>query len=119
MSFFFVDFTQQWRIFPFLAAACVMKVSVFELTEIYLETIQKSQKDSNGLELLVSNFFVFVKFVRNFMFLWTLLLLFSKCFLTKFLKKCQKFLQTKITQKKIDRKYNLWKKIIEFISKNF
>uniref|UniRef100_A0A336MWM8 Acyl-coenzyme A oxidase n=1 Tax=Culicoides sonorensis TaxID=179676 RepID=A0A336MWM8_CULSO len=42
----------QWRIFPYLAAACVLKVSVFELTEIYLETIAKSQKDSNGFELL-------------------------------------------------------------------
>ncbi|XP_063699485.1 peroxisomal acyl-coenzyme A oxidase 3 isoform X2 [Culicoides brevitarsis] len=42
----------QWRIFPYLAAACVMKVAVFELTEIYLETIQKSQKEQNGFEML-------------------------------------------------------------------
>lgn len=42
----------QWRIFPYLAAACVLKVSVFTLTEIYLETVQKSQAESNGFELL-------------------------------------------------------------------
>ncbi|XP_038110999.1 peroxisomal acyl-coenzyme A oxidase 3 [Culex quinquefasciatus] len=42
----------QWRIFPYLAAACVLKASVFSLTDIYLATVQKSQKDSNGFELL-------------------------------------------------------------------
>ncbi|XP_058450516.1 peroxisomal acyl-coenzyme A oxidase 3 [Malaya genurostris] len=42
----------QWRIFPYLAAACILKVSVFTLTEIYLETVQKSQAESNGFELL-------------------------------------------------------------------
>ncbi|XP_035915994.1 peroxisomal acyl-coenzyme A oxidase 3 [Anopheles stephensi] len=42
----------QWRIFPYLAAACVLKVSVFAMTEIYLETVQKSQAESNGFELL-------------------------------------------------------------------
>lgn len=44
----------QWRIFPYLAAASVLKVSVFALTDIYLETVEKSQADSNGFELLVS-----------------------------------------------------------------
>lgn len=44
----------QWRIFPYLAAAAVFKVSVFALTDIYLETVEKSQADSNGFELLVS-----------------------------------------------------------------
>ncbi|EAT48670.1 AAEL000370-PA [Aedes aegypti] len=42
----------QWRIFPYLAAACILKVSVYALTEIYLETVQKSQAESNGFELL-------------------------------------------------------------------
>ncbi|XP_035783311.1 peroxisomal acyl-coenzyme A oxidase 3-like [Anopheles albimanus] len=42
----------QWRIFPYLAAACVLKVSVFAMTETYLETVQKSQAESNGFELL-------------------------------------------------------------------
>ncbi|XP_055597144.1 peroxisomal acyl-coenzyme A oxidase 3-like [Uranotaenia lowii] len=42
----------QWRIFPYLAAACILKVSVFSLTELYLETVQKSQAESNGFELL-------------------------------------------------------------------
>lgn len=44
----------QWRIFPYLAAASVLKVSVFALTDKYLETVEKSQADSNGFELLVS-----------------------------------------------------------------
>ncbi|XP_067621939.1 peroxisomal acyl-coenzyme A oxidase 3 isoform X2 [Eurosta solidaginis] len=43
---------QQWRIFPYLAAACVLKVAVAELTETYLKIIAQSQKDSNGFELL-------------------------------------------------------------------
>ncbi|XP_053958182.1 peroxisomal acyl-coenzyme A oxidase 3 [Anastrepha ludens] len=43
---------QQWRIFPYLAAAGVLKVAVTELTDIYLEIIERSQKDSNGFELL-------------------------------------------------------------------
>lgn len=42
----------QWRIFPYLAASCVLKAAVFSLTDIYLATVQKSQKDSNGFELL-------------------------------------------------------------------
>ncbi|XP_037044871.1 peroxisomal acyl-coenzyme A oxidase 3-like [Bradysia coprophila] len=42
----------QWRIFPYLAAACVFRVSVFALTDIYLETVEKSQADSNGFQLL-------------------------------------------------------------------
>ncbi|CAD6997130.1 peroxisomal acyl-coenzyme A oxidase 3 [Ceratitis capitata] len=43
---------QQWRIFPYVAAAGVLKVAVAELTDIYLGIIEKSQKDSNGFELL-------------------------------------------------------------------
>ncbi|XP_017476567.1 PREDICTED: peroxisomal acyl-coenzyme A oxidase 3 [Rhagoletis zephyria] len=43
---------QQWRIFPYLAAAGVLKVAVAELTDIYLAVIERSQKDSNGFELL-------------------------------------------------------------------
>uniref|UniRef100_A0A0K8V1S1 Acyl-coenzyme A oxidase n=1 Tax=Bactrocera latifrons TaxID=174628 RepID=A0A0K8V1S1_BACLA len=43
---------QQWRIFPYLAAAGVLKLAVAELTEIYLSIIERSQKDSNGFELL-------------------------------------------------------------------
>lgn len=42
----------QWRIFPYLAAACVLKIAVVELTNTYLEIIERSQKDSNGFELL-------------------------------------------------------------------
>ncbi|XP_059613387.1 peroxisomal acyl-coenzyme A oxidase 3 [Phlebotomus argentipes] len=42
----------QWRIFPFLAAACVLKTSVYSLTEIYLRTIEKSEANSNGIDLL-------------------------------------------------------------------
>uniref|UniRef100_A0A0K8TTB3 Acyl-coenzyme A oxidase n=1 Tax=Tabanus bromius TaxID=304241 RepID=A0A0K8TTB3_TABBR len=42
----------QWRIFPYLAAACVLKVSVLELTKTYLKIVEKSQADSNGFELL-------------------------------------------------------------------
>lgn len=43
---------QQWRIFPYLAASCVFKVGVKVLIELYLSTIQRSQADSNGFELL-------------------------------------------------------------------
>lgn len=42
----------QWRVFPFLAAACVLKISVHALSDVYLITIEKSQADSNGFELL-------------------------------------------------------------------
>ncbi|CAD7085580.1 unnamed protein product [Hermetia illucens] len=43
---------QQWRVFPYLAAACVLKISVYELTNTYLATVEKSQADSNGFEML-------------------------------------------------------------------
>uniref|UniRef100_A0A1L8DZ18 Acyl-coenzyme A oxidase n=1 Tax=Nyssomyia neivai TaxID=330878 RepID=A0A1L8DZ18_9DIPT len=42
----------QWRIFPYLAAACVLKTSVYALTDLYLKTIEKSQANSNGIDLL-------------------------------------------------------------------
>lgn len=42
----------QYRLFPYLAAACVLKVSVTTLSDIYLKTIAKSQAESNGFELL-------------------------------------------------------------------
>ncbi|XP_055836676.1 peroxisomal acyl-coenzyme A oxidase 3 [Episyrphus balteatus] len=42
----------QWRIFPYLAAACVLKVATAELTSMYLDVIQRSQADSNGFDLL-------------------------------------------------------------------
>lgn len=42
----------QWRIFPYLAAACVLKVAVYSLSDVYLMTVEKSQADSNGFELL-------------------------------------------------------------------
>lgn len=42
----------QWRIFPYLAAACVLKVATAELTDTYLDVIQRSQADSNGFEIL-------------------------------------------------------------------
>lgn len=37
-----------------MAAACVLKIAVVELTDQYLRIIEKSQADSNGFELLVS-----------------------------------------------------------------
>ncbi|CAO1355326.1 unnamed protein product [Diamesa hyperborea] len=42
----------QWRIFPYLATACVLKVAVYTLSHAYLSTVEKSQADSNGFELL-------------------------------------------------------------------
>lgn len=42
----------QWRIFPYLAAACVMKVAVHALSDVYLNTIEKSQAETNGFEVL-------------------------------------------------------------------
>lgn len=44
---------QQWRLFPYLAAACVLKVSVTSLTDVYLAIIEKSRANSNGFEELV------------------------------------------------------------------
>ncbi|XP_068145030.1 peroxisomal acyl-coenzyme A oxidase 3 [Drosophila tropicalis] len=45
----------QYRIFPFLAAACVQKIAVQELTQTYLEIIARSQADSNGFDVLTQN----------------------------------------------------------------
>lgn len=42
----------QWRLFPYLAAACVFKVAIFNLSDVYLKTIEKSQAESNGFEAL-------------------------------------------------------------------
>lgn len=42
----------QWRIFPYLAAACILKVTVYSLSDVYLKTVEKSQAESNGFELL-------------------------------------------------------------------
>lgn len=42
----------QWRLFPYLATACVLKVTVHTLSDIYLKTVEKSQADSNGFETL-------------------------------------------------------------------
>lgn len=42
----------QWRIFPYLAAACVFKIAVNELTDIYLKTIERTRVESNGFEVL-------------------------------------------------------------------
>ncbi|XP_030377376.1 peroxisomal acyl-coenzyme A oxidase 3 [Scaptodrosophila lebanonensis] len=45
----------QYRIFPYLAAACVHKIAVEELTNTYLEIIARSQADSNGFDVLTQN----------------------------------------------------------------
>ncbi|GAB0096028.1 Acyl-coenzyme A oxidase [Sergentomyia squamirostris] len=42
----------QWRIFPYVAAACVLKTSVYSLTDLYLKTVEKSEANSNGIDLL-------------------------------------------------------------------
>ena len=42
----------QWRILPYLAVACVLKVSIHTLSDLYLTTVEQSQADSNGFELL-------------------------------------------------------------------
>lgn len=43
----------QWRLFPYLAAASVLKISVRTLTDLYLDTVEKSRVNSNGFEELV------------------------------------------------------------------
>ncbi|XP_030561904.1 peroxisomal acyl-coenzyme A oxidase 3 [Drosophila novamexicana] len=45
----------QYRIFPYLAAACVLKIAVEEMTNTYLEIIARSQADSNGFDILTQN----------------------------------------------------------------
>lgn len=42
----------QFRIFPFLAAACVLKIAANSLSDVYLKTVEKSQADSNAFEVL-------------------------------------------------------------------
>lgn len=42
----------QFRIFPYLTAACVLKVTVTMLCDVYLKTVEKSQADSNSFEVL-------------------------------------------------------------------
>ncbi|ALC39976.1 CG17544, partial [Drosophila busckii] len=42
----------QYRIFPYLAAACVMKIAVEQLTNTYLEIVAGSQADANGFDVL-------------------------------------------------------------------
>lgn len=42
----------QWRIFPYLAAACVFKVAVHTLSYMYMTTLERSQAQSNGFEML-------------------------------------------------------------------
>lgn len=42
----------QWRLFPYLACACILKITAHTLSGIYLETIEQSQAESNGFELL-------------------------------------------------------------------
>ena len=43
---------QQYRIFPYLAAACAFKVTVTTLCDYYLKIIEKSQLESNSFETL-------------------------------------------------------------------
>lgn len=38
-----------------MAAACVLKIAVEEMTNTYLEIIARSQADSNGFDILVGN----------------------------------------------------------------
>lgn len=49
----FILLCQQWRLFPYLAAACVLKISVAALTDVYLAIVEKSRANSNGFEQLV------------------------------------------------------------------
>lgn len=53
--FSFICYVQQWRLFPYLAAACVLKISVTSLTDVYLAIVEKSRANSNGFEELVCN----------------------------------------------------------------
>lgn len=43
---------QQWRIFPYLAASCVLKVAAVTLTEAYYEVIECSHRESEDFEEL-------------------------------------------------------------------
>lgn len=46
------SFFQQWRIFPYLAAACVLRVASKNLTEAYYEVIECSHSESEEFEEL-------------------------------------------------------------------
>lgn len=63
----------QFRLFPYLAAACVLKVTVTMLCDVYLKTVAKSQGESNGFEMLsqtVSELHALISSSKA-MFTWT------------------------------------------------
>ena len=43
---------QQWRLFPYLAAACIIRIFMSEFTEVYLENVEKSMGGGNIPDLV-------------------------------------------------------------------
>lgn len=46
---------QQWRLFPYLAAACVYRIFMSEFANVYLENVQKSMSGENIPNLVRSD----------------------------------------------------------------
>ncbi|XP_015603182.1 peroxisomal acyl-coenzyme A oxidase 3 [Cephus cinctus] len=62
----------QWRLFPYLAAACVFRIFMSEFTEVYLENIQKSMEGENipNLSQIVSEIHSIVSAIKP-LITWT------------------------------------------------
>lgn len=45
-------FLQQWRIFPYLAAACVLKIATRNLNEAYYDVVESSHRENEDFEEL-------------------------------------------------------------------
>ncbi|OXU18462.1 hypothetical protein TSAR_010776 [Trichomalopsis sarcophagae] len=62
----------QWRLFPYLAAACVFRLFMSEFTNVYLENVQKSMEGANipNLSQIVSEIHSIVSAIKP-LITWT------------------------------------------------
>ncbi|XP_011503376.1 PREDICTED: peroxisomal acyl-coenzyme A oxidase 3 [Ceratosolen solmsi marchali] len=62
----------QWRLFPYLAAACVFRIFMSEFTTVYLENVQKSMESGNipNLSQIVSEIHCIVSAIKP-LITWT------------------------------------------------
>ncbi|KAK0178954.1 hypothetical protein PV327_007790 [Microctonus hyperodae] len=70
----------QWRLFPYLAAACVMRIFMTQFTEIYLENVEKSMEGGNipNLSQIVSEIHSIISAIKPFI-TWTCKAAISEC----------------------------------------
>ncbi|XP_058806561.1 peroxisomal acyl-coenzyme A oxidase 3 [Phymastichus coffea] len=62
----------QWRLFPYLAAACVFRIFMSEFTNVYLENVEKSMEGANipNLSQIVSEIHCIVSAIKP-LITWT------------------------------------------------